>query len=104
MEMKKEVLVIFGGASPEYEVSCSSAAALIGAISREKYNVHCLGITREGNWLLTEASTEEILDAVTWQQHASNCKAVLSPDRADHGLLIFGAEGVRKQHIDVVQG
>ncbi len=99
---KKEVLVVFGGASPEHEVSCSSAAALIGAISREKYNVHCLGITREGNWILTEASTQEIGDAKSWLTHGSNRKAVLSPDRADHGLLVFEDNGIVKQPIDVV--
>ena len=102
MESKKEILVVFGGASPEHEVSCASAAELIGAISREKYNVHCLGITKEGNWILTEASTEEISDAQRWLTHASNCKAILSPDRADHSLVVFDKTGLRKQHIDVV--
>lgn len=99
---KREVLVVFGGASPEHEVSCASAAALIDAISREKYNVHCLGITKEGNWILTEASTEEIGDAQNWLNHASNRKAVLSPDRADHGLLVFESSGITKKYIDVV--
>ncbi len=102
MFKKKEVLVIFGGASPEHEVSCASAAALIGAISREKYNVHCLGITQKGNWLLTQAPTAQIGDAQTWLGHESNCKAIISPDRGDHGLLIFGKDGMVKQHIDVV--
>ncbi len=102
MLKKKEILVIFGGASPEHEVSCASAAALIGAISREKYNVHCLGITREGRWLLTEAPTEQIGDAKTWLDHESNRKAILSPDREDHGLLVFGKDGISLQHIDVV--
>ena len=102
MNAKKELLVIFGGASPEHEVSCTSAAALIGAVNTDKYNVHTLGITKEGNWLLTKATTEEIFDSETWLKHPSNCKAILSPDRADHGLLIFGAEGITKQHIDVV--
>lgn len=102
MLAKKEILVMFGGASPEHDVSCASAAALIGAISREKYNVYCLGITKEGNWILTEAPTEEIGDAQTWLTHKSNVKAVLSPDRADHGLLVFDGNGIRKQHIDIV--
>lgn len=102
MNGKKEVLVMFGGASPEHEVSCTSAAALIGAIDPEKYNVHCLGITKEGHWLLTNASTEEIYDSETWLKHPSNRKAILSPDRADHGLLVFEKTGCRVQPIDVV--
>jgi len=100
--MKKEILVIFGGASPEHEVSCASAASLIGAISREKYNVHCIGITKAGNWLLTEASTEEILDAQSWLNHPGNRKAIISPDRQDHGMLVFDENGYSKVHIDVV--
>lgn len=102
MENKKDILVIFGGASPEHEVSCASAAALIGAISRKKYHVHCLGITREGNWILTKASTEEIGDARSWLSHKDNRKAILSPDRGDHGLMIFGEKGLELLHIDVV--
>lgn len=102
MDQKKELLIMFGGASPEHEVSCTSAAALIGAVDREKYNVHCLGITKEGNWLLTEATPEEIYDSETWLQHKSNRKAILSPDRADHGLLVFGEKGCELLRIDVV--
>lgn len=100
--MKKDILVVFGGASPEYEVSCASAAALIGAISREKYNVHCVGVTREGRWILTRAPVETIGDSENWLKDAGNCPAVLSPDRGDHGLLIFDGQICRKQHIDVV--
>lgn len=102
MENKKELLVIFGGASPEHEVSCASAASLIGAISNTKYNIHCLGITKEGNWILTKASTEEIGDATSWLSHKDNRKAILSPDRRDHGLLVFDENGFHPLHIDVV--
>ena len=100
--MKKDLLVVFGGASPECEVSCASAAALIGAISREKYTVHCVGITREGHWILTQAPVEAIADSQTWLTDEGNRPAVLSPDRGDHGLLIFNGQTCRKQNIDVV--
>ncbi|MBR2876782.1 MAG: D-alanine--(R)-lactate ligase, partial [Clostridia bacterium] len=36
--MLKNVLVIFGGASSEYEVSLRSAASVLSNIDREKYN------------------------------------------------------------------
>lgn len=100
--MKRDILVVFGGASPEYEVSCASAAALIGAISTEKYRVHCVGITREGRWILTQASVDAIGDSESWLKADGNCPAVLSPDRGDHGLLIFAGQECRKQRIDVV--
>ena len=48
MADKKTVLVLFGGASPEHVVSCSSGASLIEAIDKSKYNVLSIGITKEG--------------------------------------------------------
>ena len=44
----KNLLVIFGGASSEYEVSLRSSASVLRNIDREKYNVLTLGITKEG--------------------------------------------------------
>lgn len=102
MADKKTVLVLFGGASPEHEVSCSSGASLIETIDKSKYNVLSIGITQDGSWILTKASPDEIRDAKTWLTHKDNCKAVLSPDRRDHGLLIFEEAGVRTERVDIV--
>lgn len=99
--MKKDILVVFGGASPEYYVSCRSGADVIGAISREKYNVHCLGITQDGQWLLTEATPAEISDGETWLS-CNNRPAILSPDRVNPGLLILDCNTYKRQRIDVV--
>ena len=43
--------VIFGGRSGEHEVSLMSAAGILGAVDREKYEVIPIGITRSGKWL-----------------------------------------------------
>ncbi len=43
--------VIFGGRSSEHEVSLRSAASVIEAIDRKKYDVLPIAITREGKWL-----------------------------------------------------
>jgi D-alanine-D-alanine ligase len=43
--------VIFGGRSSENEVSVRSAASVIEAIDRKKYDVLPIAITREGKWL-----------------------------------------------------
>ncbi|MCL6450361.1 MAG: D-alanine--D-alanine ligase [Acetobacteraceae bacterium] len=50
---KLRVGVIFGGRSPEHEVSLLSAASVLRAIDRERFEVVPIGITREGKWLLT---------------------------------------------------
>lgn len=47
---KIRVAVIFGGRSAEHSISCLSAASILGAIDRSKYDVSAIGITREGSW------------------------------------------------------
>jgi len=42
--------VIFGGQSPEHEVSVMSAASIIDAIDRKKYSVETIWIDRDGHW------------------------------------------------------
>ncbi|MHB1856281.1 MAG: D-alanine--D-alanine ligase family protein [Acidobacteriaceae bacterium] len=50
--MKKlRVGILFGGRSGEHEVSLLSAASVLQAIDRKKYDVHLIGITRDGRWL-----------------------------------------------------
>ena len=42
---------MFGGRSGEHEVSLLSAASVLGAIDRDKFDVTPIGITKEGRWL-----------------------------------------------------
>ncbi len=48
---KLRVGVLFGGRSGEHEISLRSARSILGAISRKKYDVVELGISKEGRWL-----------------------------------------------------
>lgn len=53
--MKKlRVGILFGGRSGEHEVSLLSAASVLNAINKEKYEVVPIGITKEGRWLTAE--------------------------------------------------
>jgi len=53
--MKKlRVGILFGGRSGEHEVSLLSAASVLNAIDKEKYEVVPIGITKEGRWLTSE--------------------------------------------------
>ena len=38
----KKVLLIYGGTSPEHDISCISAKAIIENIDYEKYQLDCL--------------------------------------------------------------
>jgi D-alanine-D-alanine ligase len=51
MAKKLRVGILFGGRSGEHEVSLLSAASVLGAIDREKFDVTPIGITKEGRWL-----------------------------------------------------
>jgi D-alanine-D-alanine ligase len=53
--MKKlRVGILFGGRSGEHEVSLFSAASVLSAIDKDKYEVVPIGITKEGRWLIAE--------------------------------------------------
>jgi D-alanine-D-alanine ligase len=51
MTKKLRVGILFGGRSGEHEVSLLSAASVLGAIDRDKFDVTPIGITKEGRWL-----------------------------------------------------
>jgi D-alanine-D-alanine ligase len=53
--MKKlRVGILFGGRSGEHEVSLLSAASVLNAIDKDKYEVVPIGITKDGRWLTAE--------------------------------------------------
>lgn len=51
MGKKLRVGVLFGGRSGEHEVSLLSAASILKAIDRDRFEVAPIGITKEGRWL-----------------------------------------------------
>ena len=53
---KLRVGVLFGGRSGEHEVSLLSAASVLKAIDRTKYDVVPIGISKEGHWLTSRES------------------------------------------------
>ena len=57
---KLRVGVLFGGRSGEHEVSLLSAASVVNAIDKSKYDVVPIGINKEGRWL-TAGDAEALL-------------------------------------------
>ncbi|NNE95833.1 MAG: D-alanine--D-alanine ligase, partial [Acidimicrobiales bacterium] len=49
-DSKRPVVVLYGGQSPEHEVSRVTAAHVLAAIDRNKYDVQAVGIDRDGTW------------------------------------------------------
>ena len=60
MAKKLRVGVVFGGRSGEHEVSLLSAASILKAIDRKKFDVVPIGITKEGRWL-TSGEADHLL-------------------------------------------
>ncbi|GGG64735.1 D-alanine--D-alanine ligase A [Edaphobacter dinghuensis] len=51
MKKKQRIGILFGGRSGEHEVSLRSAASILKAIDKKKYDVLPIGITKQGQWL-----------------------------------------------------
>jgi D-alanine-D-alanine ligase len=54
--MKKKIGILFGGRSEEHEISVLSAASVVGAMDRTKYEPVLIGINKAGRWFLIEES------------------------------------------------
>ena len=98
---KRSVCVLFGGISPEHEVSLRSAESVLNNMDSEKYNILPVGITKKGEWILFGGEDYSMLPEGTWKEHPSNRKAAISPVRGQ-GLLIFEDDCVVEQNVDVV--
>ncbi len=91
--------VIFGGQSSEHEVSLMSAASILENLDPSRYQVHKVGITKEGRWLLYNGPVSGLKDG-TWQRDA--VPAFLSPDPSVHGLVVLEGDTARTIGLDCV--
>jgi len=98
---KLSVCVLFGGMSPEYEVSLRSAEFVLNSLDKDKYNVFPVGITKTGDWVLYTGNDYSLLPTDEWLHHENNRRAAISPVRGQ-GLLSFEGDCVVRERIDVV--
>ena len=97
---KLNVCILFGGISPEHEVSLRSAESVLNHIDKDKYNILPVGITKTGQWIYFGGTDYSMLPAGTWMDCPGNCPAAISPVRGQ-GLLRFDADTVTATPIDV---
>lgn len=94
----KNILILFGGKSSEYEVSLKSAYSVVKNIPNDKYTVTLMGITKDGKWLLFEGDVDRI-PANEWMN--SNCtKAAISTDFGDSSIIAYRDGGNEKIRVD----
>ncbi len=98
---KLNVCVLFGGRSPEHEVSLRSAEAVLEHMDPAKYNIFPVGITKDGDWVLYGGKNYADLSEGTWLHHPANRRAAISPVKGQ-GLLCFEGDCAVRELIDVV--
>ena len=98
---KRNVCVLFGGMSPEHEVSLRSAEYVLENLDPEKYNVFPVGITKEGDWVLYTGGDYSKLPTEEWMEYPKHRRAAISPVRGQ-GLLSFEGDCVVREQVDVV--
>lgn len=100
MADKKKICVIFGGQSPEHDISLKSATSVIKNLDKDKYEIITIGITASGKWYLFTGDTDKIENG-EWEK-AENKRAVISPDAEDKAILVLDGDAVTKIYPDIV--
>jgi len=103
---KPRVAVLFGGRSSEHAVSCVTAAGVLGAINKDKYDVIPIGIAKSGQWVLAAGDTAQ------WSLSASSLPEVppspetvtLAEIGGEHQLIVAAPDQVPRElgTVDVV--
>ena len=92
--MKKlRVGVLFGGRSGEHEVSLLSAASVLNAIDKKKYDLVPIGITKEGRWL-TPSHAERLLKGEKPATVESRHLRAGDPEATSAAAVLARGEGV----------
>lgn len=98
----KQIGVFFGGVSSEHEVSLLSASAVLQNIDPEKYEVHRVCITKEGEWFYFTGDNGRIADGSCFFDREHLIPCTINVNRTARGLLLFGKEGTKTIRLDCV--
>ncbi|MCG8482669.1 MAG: D-alanine--D-alanine ligase [Clostridia bacterium] len=98
MASKIKLGIIFGGRSGEHVVSLMSATSVIRAVDKQKYDIICIGITRQGRWMLYEGPVENIENG-QWEEIAQN---LYDQNPNQYAFDLIGTHNPLKDKVDVV--
>ncbi len=94
MTVKKlRVGVLFGGRSGEHEVSLLSAASVMQAMDRSKYEVVPIGITKQGLWL-TDTHAEQLIKGEFTAAARNKSLRAGDPGATSSAAVLAKGEGV----------
>lgn len=95
--MKTNIYVIYGGRSVEHEISLKTAAFILNALDKEKYNVYPVYITKEGMWSPLGRIKKDIEDTKLLQRSCSGTisksigEFLMQDFRQDERNIVFPA-------------
>jgi len=102
LNSKINVCVIFGGKSPEHQISRKSVTSILTYLNKDKYNISVIGITKNGEWYLYTGDYKNI-EGGEWEEDLANKKhAIISPDVKDSGIIVFDGNKVENIKVDIV--
>lgn len=103
-QQKPVVAIVFGGTSGEHSISCLSAASVLKALDRQKYEVQAIGITKAGEWFIQSADSSELSGEKLPEVKADGTRVVLSSDPTIRGFVaVDGAKlPASFQNVDVI--
>ncbi|WP_392423874.1 D-alanine--D-alanine ligase family protein [Barrientosiimonas humi] len=90
---KTRVAIVFGGRSSEHAVSCATAAGVLRAIDRERFEVVPIGIARDGRWLLMADDPEPLRLTATNRPEVTGDTDVVVPAGSGPRNLIVREPG-----------
>jgi D-alanine-D-alanine ligase len=106
MTSKLRVAVLFGGRSSEHSISCATAAGVLRAIDRDRFEVIPVGITSDGAFVLEEDRPEKFaLDATSLPRVEDDGSRVRWPESAlSRELTVTTEDGATRSlgEVDVV--
>ena len=91
---RPRIAVLFGGRSPEYEVSLQSAAAVIEAADAARFELVPVGLARESGAFYLYRGGVDAIRADRWRE--GECLPAYLPPDTRAGALFYEEAGVRK--------
>jgi D-alanine-D-alanine ligase len=88
-QMKKKICLLYGGKSAEHNVSLQTAKAVIGALDMNKYEIHPIFISTEGQWMKGPELHAPVEDVKELQY--TNGEAIV-PNALSTSLTVTGKE------------
>lgn len=101
MAEKLKVCVIFGGQSPEHEISRKSVTSVINNLNKDKYDISVIGITKDGEWFLYTGDTANIENGDWENDLPHKLHAIISPDAVRKEIIVTDG-GVKSIKPDII--